>query len=65
MIDGSTLGRMQKIRAEMATSADGKTKIEWEVTEFHEGESEADSGIGRGKRKLGEVGEVHDVTMKS
>ncbi len=64
MISGSALGRAQKTRRGMGVSADGTTTVEWEVSEIRDGDSEPDSGIGRAKRKIGDVGKGDDVEMK-
>ena len=55
MIDGSRLGRSQKTRRERGVIADGITTIEWEVSEFDEGDEEKETGTGRGKRKITDV----------
>ena len=63
MIEGSELGRMKRRRGGQ-TSADGKTKVEWEIVEF--ASDEGDSGISSGeKRKLDQVGEGDDLVMRS
>lgn len=63
MISGSALGRTQKTRRGMGLSADGTTRVEWEVTEIGAGDEDSDSGTGRGKRKIGDVG-GHDNLMQ-
>jgi hypothetical protein len=63
MISGSALGRTQRTRRGMGMSADGTTRVEWEVMDVGPGDDESDSGIGRGKRKIGDVG-GHDDAMK-
>lgn len=63
MIDGSALGRTQKIRRGKGISADGTTRMQWEVSEYREGDSDGEPV--RGKRKLGDVGDGDDVHMKS
>ena len=65
IIEGSTLGRLRRRRGG-ETSTDGKTRVEWEVVEFN-GEDEhgsTESGIGTGKRKIGEFEEGEDVDMR-
>ena len=63
MIEGSELGRMRRRRGEQ-TSADGKTKVEWEIVEF--GGDDGESGLTGGeKRKLDQVGEGDDLVMRS
>lgn len=65
MIQGSQLGRVGKSRRGMGVSNDGSTKIEWEVSEWHDdgtgGSPEFESASGpagaTGKRKIEEVGE--------
>ncbi|KAK4691726.1 hypothetical protein P7C71_g5335, partial [Lecanoromycetidae sp. Uapishka_2] len=63
LIDGSELGRIRRTRGG-ETSLDGKTKTEWEVTEFESGSGE-DDGMGTGKRKHDSLAEDDDVHMKS
>jgi hypothetical protein len=55
MIDGSKLGRLQRTKKGVGKSADGKTFVEWEITEIADNGPEDESGAGRGKRKLGEI----------
>jgi len=63
MIEGSELGRMKRRRGGH-TSADGKTKVEWEVVEF--GDDNEEGGLTGGeKRKLDRVGEGDDFVMGS
>ena len=63
MIEGSELGRMKRRRGGQ-TSADGKSKVEWEIVEF--GGDEGESGLTGGeKRKLDQVGEGDDLVMRS
>jgi len=64
MISGSALGRTTRSRRGMGVSPDGTTAVEWEVTEVGDSGTEADSGIGRSKRKIGEVARGDDVEMK-
>jgi hypothetical protein len=64
MISGSALGRTQKTRRGMGMSADGTTKVEWEVTEIGAGDDDSDSGTGRGKRKIGDIGGHDDVMQE-
>lgn len=64
MISGSALGRSQTTRRGVGTSADGTTRVEWEVTEIHTGDGDEDSGTGRGKRKIGDLGGPGDVPME-
>lgn len=63
MIEGSELGRLKRRRGG-GRSSDGKTIIEYEVTEFTSGDGD---GIitGTGKRKLGSLGGEDDVEMQS
>jgi hypothetical protein len=64
MIDGSRLGRTQKTRRGMATTADGTTTVQWEVSEYREGESEPSTpASGSSKRKIGDV-TGDNVSMK-
>ena len=63
MIEGSRMGRLKRRRGGQI-SADGNTKVEWEVTEFDS--SEPDEGsVNTNKRKLGSLGESEDVEMRS
>lgn len=65
MIQGSQLGRVGKSRRGLGVSNDGSTRIEWEVSEWHDDgtggspDFESDSGPAgaSGKRKIEEVGE--------
>lgn len=65
MIEGSRLGRTEKTRRGVAVSGDGRTRVEWEVSEF-DGEA---PGTPRGKRKLEEDSqddnEDSDVQMRT
>lgn len=63
MIEGSDLGKIRRRRGG-ETSLDGKTKTEWEVTEFESGSGE-DDGVGIGKRKHDSLVEGDDVHMRS
>ena len=63
MIRGSELGRIKKRRGG-ASSSDGRTKVEWEITEFESGEGEHASAS-TGKRKLGSLEHGDDVEMRS
>ncbi|KAL6713761.1 hypothetical protein ACLMJK_008253 [Lecanora helva] len=62
MIEGSELGNIRKRRGGK-TSSDGRTLVEYEVTEFESGDGD---GVltGTGKRKLGSLGDEDDVEMK-
>jgi hypothetical protein len=64
MIDGSRLGMLQKTNRGAGKSADGKTSVEWEITEIVDNGSEQESGAGRGKRKLGDVVSGGDALMQ-
>jgi hypothetical protein len=64
MIDGSKLGRLQKTKKGMGKSADGKTFVEWEITEIADNGSEHEPGAGRGKRKLGEIAAGENAEMR-
>ena len=63
MIEGSELGRIKRRRGE-ESSADGKTTVEWEITEFESGEGDG-ATTGTGKRKLESLGFGDDTEMKS
>jgi hypothetical protein len=60
MIHGSRLGRAQKTRRGVGVSADGSTTVEWEVSEWTEGDSTANTPS---KRKIEQVS-GEDVSMK-
>lgn len=63
MIQGSELGRVKRRRGGK-TSSDGRTKVEWEISEFESGDG--DIGVAStGKRKLGSLETGDDVEMKS
>jgi hypothetical protein len=63
MIEGSELGRIRRRRGG-GRSSDGKTIVEYEVTEFT---SRDGDGIttGTGKRKIGTLGGEDDVDMQT
>ncbi|KAL9015737.1 MAG: hypothetical protein Q9185_006877 [Variospora sp. 1 TL-2023] len=61
MIDGSQLGRIKRRRGGQR-SADGKSRVEWEVVEFTE--ESTDAGGSTGKRKLDEIGHDRNVEMR-
>ena len=61
MISGSALGRTRRTQRGMGMSADGTTRVEWEVTEVGAVDEDDDSGTGRGKRKIGDLGGHDDV----
>lgn len=65
MIEGSQLGRIGRTRRGGGVSADGRTKVEWEIVEFGNEENGSSGGIGTAKRKIGGVvgGEGRDVEM--
>ena len=63
MIQGSELGRIKRRRGG-ETSSDGKTIIEWEVTEFENGGGELEV-TSTGKRKLASLGDRDDEEMRS
>jgi len=65
MIEGSQLGRIGRTRRGGGVSADGRTKVEWEIVEFGNEENGSSGGIGTAKRKIGDVvgGEGRDVEM--
>ncbi|RMZ79588.1 hypothetical protein DV737_g3336, partial [Chaetothyriales sp. CBS 132003] len=59
LIEGSRLGRTLQMRRGVGTTADGSTTVQWEVSEWTEGEDEAPP-----KRKAGEIeGDDDDVGM--
>lgn len=65
MVEGSQLGRIGRSRRGGGVSADGRTKVEWEIVEFGNEDNGKSGGIGTAKRKIGEVGggEGKDVEM--
>ena len=65
MLEGSELGRWRRRRGGK-TSADGRTKVEWEIVEY-DGNDDRDmleGGIGTGKRKHGELVGGEDIVMR-
>lgn len=68
LLEGSRLGRGQKTRRGQGVSADGSTRIEWEVSEYVEGGSQTsdpkESTTTSAKRKLDEIVEGADVKMQ-
>ncbi|MCJ1355322.1 MAG: hypothetical protein MMC33_005313 [Icmadophila ericetorum] len=63
MIEGSELGRLRRRRGGQ-TSADGRTKVEWEVNDYSMDEVGDASGSGNGKRKIGDLEEAEDLVMR-
>jgi hypothetical protein len=64
MIDGSRLGRTQKARRGMGVSVDGSTMMQWEMSEYAEGEDDASiPTTSTSKRKIGDVS-GDDVNMR-
>lgn len=63
MIEGSELGRIKRRRGG-GTISDGKTVVEYEITEFESGNGD-DTIAGTGKRKHGSLGDGDDVEMRS
>ncbi|KAL8827848.1 MAG: hypothetical protein Q9170_006848 [Blastenia crenularia] len=61
MIEGSELGRIKRKRGGRS-SADGRSKVEWEVVEFTS--ESGDAGPSSGKRKIDQVGKGEDVEMR-
>lgn len=61
LIEGSELGRLKRKRGGQS-SADGRSKVEWEVVEFTS--EPGDIGTNPGKRKLDQVGKEGDVEMR-
>ena len=66
VVQGSRLGQLRTTTGGR-TSADGSTKIRWEVVEFggEDDTDSAESGLGTGKRKLVHLGVGEDVEMRS
>ena len=63
MIQGSQLGKIKRRRGG-GRSSDGRTVVEYEITEFESGDGET-AISSSGKRKHGSLGEGDDVEMKS
>ena len=61
MIDGSRLGRTQRTTRGLGVSADGNRTVQWEVSEYTEGDSDTPSSST--KRKIGDV-TGDDVAMR-
>jgi hypothetical protein len=64
MLAGSRLGQMQHTRRGVGVSNDGTTTVEWEVSEFHDDGTGSPGTASGSKRKIGEVGEDDDISMK-
>ncbi len=63
MIEGSELGSMKRNRGGQ-TSADGRTKVEWEIIEF--GGDDGEVGLTGGeKRKLDQVGGGDEFVLRN
>jgi len=62
MIEGSELGRIKRRRGR-GRSSNGKTIVEYEITEFESGDGDGIT-TGTGKRKLGSLGDEDDVEMR-
>ena len=67
IIEGSELGRLRRRRGG-ETSKDGRSSVEWEIVEMgideDEGEGKDAGSTGTTKRKLGEMGEPEDISMR-
>ncbi len=65
LIRGSELGRLGWSRRGGGVSADGRTRVEWEIVEFNSEENGGNGSLGTVKRKIGEIvgGEGQDVQM--
>ncbi|KAL8840179.1 MAG: hypothetical protein Q9205_006113 [Flavoplaca limonia] len=61
MIEGSQLGQIKRKRGGYS-SADGRSKVNWEVVEYTS--EPGDNGNNSGKRKLSQVGKENDVAMQ-
>lgn len=61
MVEGSHLGRIKRRRGGQS-SADGRSRVEWEVVEVTT--DPEDGGRGTGKRKLDQVGRENDIVMR-
>lgn len=66
IVEGSSLGGRLRATKGTRQSADGTTKIEWEVLEYNEGGGEeASTPTGsNGKRKLGDRDDAEDDQME-
>ena len=63
IIEGSELGRIKRRRGG-ERSSDGKSIVEYEITEFDSGEGESVT-LGTGKRKIGSLGDGDNINMKN
>ena len=63
MIQGSELGRIKRRRGG-ETSSDGRTIVEWEISEYESSEGDT-AAASSGKRKLGSLDTGEDVEMRS
>ena len=63
IIEGSELGKI-RWRKGGEQSADGRTRVKWEVVEFEADETDPGSNT-PGKRKLDSLGEGIDVSMRN
>lgn len=67
MLDGSRLGRIQRMRRGMSVREDDSTRVEWEVSEYFDdgsGDAESAQTPTGSKRKIGDVGDGDDVKMQ-
>ena len=62
MIEGSELGRIKRKRGGH-DSADGRSKVTWEVVEYNNTET-GDTSTSTGKRKLDRIGMEGDLEMR-
>lgn len=63
VIDGRRSGMSHKTKRGRGQNLGGTTMVEWEITELIDDGSEAESGSGRGKRKLGADSPTGDSQM--
>lgn len=63
MINGSALGRLKRRRGGNI-SADGRSKVEWEVAEYEDGSDLSEGAVISGKRKIEAIAQDDDVAMK-
>lgn len=63
MVEGSELGRIKRRRGG-ETSADGSTRIEWEVVEIGRDDGEGDA-TSTAKRKISKLEEGDDIPMRN
>ena len=63
MIAGSQLGNTRRYRRGIGSNSDGSMTVQWEISEFQEGDSEPATPTGSSKRKIADVSN-DDTTMR-